>query len=85
VKNSSAENFPQFGFGVPNAGYGMGPGNALNQWEQTLQYADAVTYLTGKHAFKFGGDLRLNQVNKACLPCSLLLWCLDRCCWYRNH
>jgi hypothetical protein len=64
VKNSNAENFPQFGFGVPNAGYGMGPGNALNQWEQTIQYADAVTYLKGKHAFKFGGDVRLNQVNK---------------------
>jgi Carboxypeptidase regulatory-like domain len=64
VKNSNAENFPQFGFGVPNGGYGMGPGNALNQWEQTIQHADAVTYLHGKHAFKFGGDVRLNQVNK---------------------
>lgn len=64
VKNSNAENFPEFSFCVPNACYGMGPGNALNQWEQTLQYADAVSYLRGKHAFKFGGDVRLNQVNK---------------------
>ena len=64
VKNSNAENFPEFGFSVPGAGYGMGPGNALNQREQTIMYADAVTLIKGKHAFKFGCDARLNQVNK---------------------
>jgi len=64
VKNSNAENFPEFGFSVPGAGYGMGPGNALNQWEQTIMYADAVTFLKGRHAFKLGGDVRFNQVNK---------------------
>lgn len=64
LPNSNDENFPVFGFGAGNAGYGLGPGNALNQWEQTLQYAEAISYLKGKHAFKFGGDLRFNQVNK---------------------
>jgi len=64
VQNSNAENFPIFNFGVDAAGYGGGPGNALNQWEQTIQWADSVTYLVGKHSFKFGADLRFNQVNK---------------------
>jgi outer membrane receptor for ferrienterochelin and colicin len=42
----------------------LGPGNALQQWQQTIQYADAVTYIHGRHALKFGGDFRFNQVNK---------------------
>lgn len=64
VPNSNAENFPIFSFGVDQAGYGGGPSNALNQWQLTNEWADSVTYIKGRHAFKFGGDLRFNQVNK---------------------
>lgn len=64
ITYSNPENFPIFAFGTPFGSYGMGPSNALNQWEQTLQYADAITYVAGHHTFKFGGDIRLNQVNK---------------------
>ncbi len=64
LQNSNASLFPHFGFGVPGAGYGLGAGNSLQQWLQTIQYSDAMTYIRGRHSLKFGGDFRFNQVNK---------------------
>ena len=64
ISYANPENFPIFGAGTPLGGFSMGPSNALNEWEQTLQYADAITLIKGHHTFKVGGDARLNQVNK---------------------
>lgn len=65
LPNSNAEEFPVFGFNAGSAGYGgIGPSNSLNQWEQVLSYAEVITYIRGRHAFKFGGDFRFYQVNK---------------------
>ncbi len=62
--NSNGSLFPHFGFSAPGAGYGLGAGNSLQQWLQTIQYSDAMTYIRGQHSLKFGGDFRFNQVNK---------------------
>lgn len=64
INYANPGNFPIFGFGSSIGNYSMGPSNALNQWEQTLQYADTITYIARNHTLRFGGDLRLNQVNK---------------------
>jgi hypothetical protein len=65
LPNSNAEQFPVFSFGAGTAGYGgIGPSNSLNQWEQTLLYNESISYIAGRHAFKFGGEIRFNQVNK---------------------
>lgn len=64
LKNSNIQSFPVFGFGAADAGYGLGPGNNLNQWQEVTHISDGMTYMRGAHSLKWGGEVRANRINK---------------------
>src|SRR5271169_4784384 len=59
--------------GLPRIGFGgyFFPGLGGFKWpkfqgaDAIVQFVDHISYTTGKHAMKFGGDLRRNNVNNA--------------------
>ncbi|MEO8736525.1 MAG: TonB-dependent receptor, partial [Edaphobacter sp.] len=54
--------FPSFSYNYPD-GAAM-PSNGANQfYDNTYEYDDTVSWQHGRHSFKFGGDVRLQQFN----------------------
>jgi hypothetical protein len=53
--------FPQMSFGD---GYtSIGAGTGIDNFDWTVMAKDFITWSTGKHAFRFGGEVRYNQRN----------------------
>lgn len=54
--------FPSFSYNYPD-GAAM-PSNGADQfYDNTYEYDDTVSWQRGRHSFKFGGDVRLQQFN----------------------
>jgi hypothetical protein len=61
----AANGFPGINFAgsnVPANWAGTGP---FNEWENDVMLQDAITWVRGKHAFKFGGTFQVTQDNRA--------------------
>ena len=57
-----------FNAGPTRTGIGLGVNLPQNQVRNTYQLQDNVSYTTGNHAFKFGADIRRNQLAQLFKP-----------------
>lgn len=56
LQNAAQDVFPGTSTSGPVAFTGLAPGLAQHEDEYTYTFSDAVTYVHGKHIFKFGGE-----------------------------
>ncbi len=76
--NPSAEEIPsieivelglrQFNAAATRTGIGLGVNLPQQSVRNTFQFQDNVSYTTGNHSLKFGGDVRRNQLNQLFKP-----------------
>jgi hypothetical protein len=61
----AANGFPAINFAGSNAPASWASTGPFNEWENDVMLQDALTWVRGKHAFKFGGTFQTTQDNRA--------------------
>jgi len=62
LRNSTTTAFPIFSMGGI-ASYQLGGAGAMLLTEETTHLGEAMSYIRGRHSFKWGADMRWNRVN----------------------
>ena len=61
----AANGFPGINFSGSNAPANWAGTGPFNEWENDVMLQDALTWVRGKHAFKFGATFQMTQDNRA--------------------